>query len=306
MMDDDARLDLEERLHALLCDEPDSDERRALLALVSRDDEARGLLREMIQTQTQARAACGHDEAVTVLRASMASILSSVPAAGSLPAADRIAGHGVETSRRRRRAWWVLRAAAAVVVLASVFVAVAAVWTGRRIEEKLARMEQTLSMPQVSAAEMASYRQIWQHVGEGPARSRPWVLLGEGVGQFGYVPTADGTSAGAELLLLRCRMVTATGRILETFNVLVPSGGRTRLSLPDVGRLKGRPIHCEVAAANACATVAVMVGTEPASTAGVKGRVMTGEGPVELGQFRMEGDRVHVVFQAVGLGRAIG
>jgi len=306
MMDDDARLNLEERLHALLCDEPDSDERRALLALVSRDDEARQLLGEMIQTQTQARAACGYDEADDALRASMASILSSVPAAGSLPATERIAGRGVGTSRRRRRAWWVLRAAAAVVVLASVFVAVTAVRTGRRIEEKLAQMEQALSMPQVSAAEVDSYRQIWQHVGEGPARSRPWVLLGEGAGRFGYVPTAGDTRAGAEMLLLRCRMVTATGHILETFNVLVPTGGRTRLSLPDVGRLKGHPIHCEVATAGACATVAVMVGTEPATTAGVKGRVMTGEEPVELGQFRMDGDRVHVVFQAVGLGGSIG
>lgn len=306
MMDDDARLDLEERLHALLCDEPDSDERRALLALVSADDEARGLLREMIQTQTQARAACGHDEAAGVLRASMGSILSSVRAGGPLPAAGQVAGRGGSVSRRRRRARWVLRVAAGIVVLASVSVAVTAVRTGRRIEEKLAQMQQALSMPQVSAAEVDSYRQIWQHVGEGPARSRPWVLLGEGVGRFGYVPTAGDTGAGAELLLLRCRMVTATGHILETFNVLVPAGGRTRLSLPDAGRLKGHPIHCEVAARDTGATVAVMVGTEPTAVAGVKGRVMTDEGPVELGQFRMDGDRVHVVFQAVGLGGSIG
>jgi len=306
-MDADARLDLEERLHALLCDEPGPDERLALLALVSRDEGARRLLREMLQVQEQARAACGYDEAADVLRRSMESVLLSVArAAESAAAPDRLAAPSPRVPGRRTRARWALRAAAAIVVLASVFVAVMAMRAAQRIEQKLAVMERALSMPRLSAAEVASYREIWQHVVEGPAQSRPWVLLGEGVGRFGYLPPADAAGSGAGLLLLRCQMVTAEGRVLETFNVLVPPGGRTRLSLPEAGRLRGLPVHCEVAAQTRGATLGVMVGTEPADSVGVKGRVRVGQGPVDLGQFRMDGDKVHVIFQAVPLAGSLG
>ena len=310
-MDEPTRLDLEQRFHAFLCEATDSQETFEVLSLIARDEESRRLFSEMLEVQHAARAAVGLSAAGAEMHASMNTVLASLPTQAPAAPADLHPLPAVGGHRGRLPIRWMLRVAAVLVVAASAYVAVTAYRTSQRIEQQLAQMNQTLTMPQVSAGEVASYREIWRHVAEGEADARPWVLMSEGTGRFGYLPTVSGAPSPNGLLLLRCRMVSPEGRLLETFNVIVPAGGRTRLSLPEAGRLDHLPVLCEVTSDGEVATLGVEVGTSPtqaASTgrmAGVRGSVTVGEGPVDLGQFRVSEDKVHVLFQAVPLGKLV-
>jgi hypothetical protein len=304
-MDEPTRLDLEQRFHAFLCEATDSKETFEVLSLIAHDEDARRLFGEMLEVQHAARAAVGLNAAGAVMHSSMKTVLASLPTQAPAASVGLRPLPAVGSHRGRLPIRWMLRAAAVLVVAASAYVAVTAYRTSQRIEQQLAQMSQALTMPQVSAGEVASYREIWRHVAEGEADVRPWVLMREGVGQFGYLPSASGPPSRGGLLLLRCRMVSAEGRLLETFNVIVPAGGRTQLSLPEAGRLDHLPVLCEVASDGQVATLGVEVGTSPTETAGVRGSVTVGEGPVDLGQFRLSEDKVHVLFQAVPLGKLV-
>jgi hypothetical protein len=304
-MDEPTRLDLEQRFHTFLCEATDSKETFEVLSLVARDEESRRLFGEMLEVQRAARAAVGLSAAGAVMHSSMKTVLESLPAGGPAPTVIHPAALAAGGRRGRLPVRWMLRAAAVLVVAASAYVAVTAYRTSQRIEDQLVAMGQALTMPQVSAGEVASYRNIWRHVAEGEADARPWILMSEGTGRFGYLPAASGAPSQNGLLLLRCRMVSPEGRLLETFNVIVPAGGRTRLSLPEAGRLNHLPVLCEVASDGQVATLGVEVGTSPTETAGVRGSVTVGEGPVDLGQFRLDEDKVHVLFQAVPLGKLV-
>lgn len=295
-MDDQERLALEHRIHSLLCGDLDPHARADVLGRVARDDEARHLLGEMLDMQQQARAACGLAVDAGAIQASVACVLAAGIPAERVPAGGKPRSYGP----------WVWRAAAAAAVAISVYVAVTASMTARRVEVQLAHVRRTLTMPRVTDSEVASYRTIWQHLGEGPGRSEPWVLLGEGTGQFGYVPAETDAKRPHGPLLVRCCLVTADGQVLETFNVLVPAGMHGRLVLPDAGRINDSPVHCEVATGGHATTLGILVGRDPGESVGVRGRVTVGGGPVELGQFRIDGATVHVILQAVPMAALLG
>lgn len=319
-------LALEEQLHALACEAAGDPERLWLLDRLSRGGEAGRLWRETIEMQSLARAACGLGAAEAAMEAARRALLETGCTPGATTSPFAAAGNRAEgrlqtapprppavsgaapggRSSRNRLMRWGLRAAALLLVVASAFVATTAYLASRRVEEQFARLGQALTMPQASRAELASYSEIWRQVDQGAAGSAPWVVLADGVGQFGYLPVAEAGAAPPRLLLLRCRLVTGDGRPLESFNVIVPVTGKTRLSLPDVGRLHGRPVRCEVAQADQATTFAVMVGGDAGDAVGLQGRASVGGGPVDLGQFSMNGGRVHVVLQAVPLGGPVG
>jgi hypothetical protein len=194
-MEREPRLELERRIHALLCDDLGADEKREVLLQIARDGEARDLLEEMLALERTVRAACGYDAAQRALAASMASVLSSLER-------QQPAAHG----RRRRALTWLARAAA-VLVIASVTAAVTSYWADRVMQQRLTGLQKSVGMAQVSAAEIRSYRKVWQEVVDGRAGGVPWLLMSEGTGQFGYLPVTSDKGAGGRLVLMRCRLI---------------------------------------------------------------------------------------------------
>jgi len=236
-MEREPQLELERRIHALLCGDLNADEKREVLWQVARDEEARQLLGEMLALEQSARAAYGNEAARGALDASMASVLSSLER--QQPAAQ---------GRRRRVLTWLARAAA-VLVIASVTAAVTTYWADRVMQQRLAGLQGGVGMAQVSPSEIRSYRKVWQEVVDGRAGGVPWLLMSEGTGEFGYLPGASESAAGGRLVLMRCRLVGSKGDLLETLNIILPADRGTRLALPKAGRLDGLPIDYEVTAA---------------------------------------------------------
>ena len=60
-MQDRSRVELEERIHSLLCGDLSEKDRREILLMISRDEQARETLREMLDVQRLSRAAFGYD-----------------------------------------------------------------------------------------------------------------------------------------------------------------------------------------------------------------------------------------------------
>ena len=298
-METDERLDLERRLHALVCGDTDERERAALLARLAHDETARDVLAEMLRVQRGARAALGYERAEAALAGSMAEVVAEV----SRPSAPAAPGR-----RNRGRPWavWGLAAAAVVTLAAGAWMAATAVRTQQRIEQRLARLEQAVTLPSLTEEELASFRTLWRHVAGTLPQEAPWILLAGGGGRFGYVPATAGGEAEASPLLVRCRLVGCDGEVHGTFNVLVPAAIRSPLVLDGVASLHHRPVACEIATRGGEAVVRVTVGGEEAGAAGVQGRVAAGQGPVEVGQFRINGCRVQVVCQALPLGGVLG
>ena len=293
-MEREPQLELERRIHALLCGDLNADEKREVLLQVARDEGARQLLGEMLALEQSARTAYGYETAQGALDASLASVLSSLER--QQPAAQ---------GRRRRVLMWLARAAA-VLVIAAVTAAVTTYWADRAMQQRVAGLREGVGMAQVSPAEIRSYRKVWQEVVDGRAGGVPWLLMSEGTGEFGYLPGASESAAGGRLVLMRCRLVGSGGDVLETLNIILPADRATRLSLPDAGRLDGLPIHYEASAAGGWAAVALTVGETAVESVGVRGRVAIGGVPVEMGQFHLDGRRVHVWLQVVPFAETLG
>jgi hypothetical protein len=261
----------------------------------------------MLRVQRGVRAALGYERAETALSRSMAEVVAEVsrPSAPAAPGGNERTASG---RQNRSRPWAVrgLAAAAVVMLAAGAWMAATAVRTQQRIEQRLARLEQAVTLPSLTEDELASFRTLWRQVAGTPPQEAPWILLAGGGGRFGYVPATAGGEAEASPLLVRCRLVGCDGEVHGTFNVLVPAGIRSPLVLDGVASLHHRPVACEIATRGGEAVVRVTVGGEEAGAAGVQGRVAAGQGPVEVGQFRINGCRVQVVCQALPLGGVLG
>jgi hypothetical protein len=143
-------------------------------------------------------------------------------------------------------------------------------------------------------------------VAEGATDGLPWVSFSGGEGEFGYLPAGPKGDGQERLVLVRCLLATVDGRVVKTINLLLPSRRSMQLSLPDIDRLAGRPVGCDVAIDQMHAAIGLRVGDESAGTAGVTGTVPIGKQPVEIGQLRINGQGLRVVVQVVGLNGAVG
>jgi len=292
-----------QQLQALLSGGLPADEVRALLARLADDPRARELARDVLAIERQGRAAYGYDLADARMKDSLAVLLASLKESGSLaesrmPAAPRAVAGFRPASRLRRLA---PLAAAAAVVVVSLYVGASAYLENQNTQTRLSQLREAAALPQLTEAERASYGRIWSEIAEAASGSKPWILLSDSGGEFGYLPAVGG-DADQGLLLVRCIVLTPDGKRVDAVNLLVPARRDVRLSLPAVGQLAGQPIGCDIATHESWAAVGLTVGRDPAEAMGVRGRVGLEGRAAEIGQFRLNGKLMRVVVQAVPLG----
>ena len=286
---EEAQLSLEEQIQSLLCAELCEADRSSLLMRIARDDDARALLAEMLEVQQQARSAFGYDDSTEAMQASLGAVIGSLPSVGRGRAARRL---GVA---------WLVAAAALALVAVSAYLAISTERRNRQLQARLDDIHKAVGMSKITAGELSQYRRIWESVAGPAGQARPWILLRDGRGEFGYMPATPDVAGGGRLVLLRCKVVGANGRGMEEVNLLLPARRGARLSLPEAGRLAGAPLRCDVVAGKEWTAVGLAVEDE-GGAAGVSGRARAGGGPVEIGrfQFRGEGHRVFVQLVPVG------
>ena len=296
-MNDSNALEMEERIHQLVCGRLPPPQRREVLAALVNDPQARACLAEMLELRAEALAAFGYDRAEAAADAAFAR--SAASGAFREVRKDQT-GAVIRRARFRRGMWaWGFRAAAAAGIAVALYLALAARHDTQQVKEQL------VSLPVIQPAEIQSYRQVWSQLAGGPASGSPWVRLADGGGEFGYL-SRQASASGNRLMLLRCVIVDADGRTLEKLNLLLPAQQAVRLNLPDAGRLAGGAVAYDVAVEDRWATVGVTVGDGPADRAGVRGRVRLGERAAEIGQFRMDGRNMRVLLQVTALGNDVG
>jgi hypothetical protein len=160
-------------------------------------------------------------------------------------------------------------------------------------------------IPQLSEAEWRGLSRLWKEVAEGTGNSQPWVLMANNEGQFGYLSAPPQVGA-PRLLLVRCLLTTGDPAGAETLCLLVPARADLHLSLPQVGRLGGQSISCDVTTADNWTTVGLTLGTDSSKAIGIRGRVGTGGKPVEIGELHTSGGLLRVMVQDVTVGEKIG
>jgi len=299
-MTDHQELDQERSIHALLCGRLGQAERVSLLKSLAQDEQLRDLLAEIIQTQELARAAYGYpadDPSVPAgLTASIAAPAASTrPSSTSKPSNRRLLALGPW-----RRALW--RVAAIVVIAASVFVAIDVHRSNVLLRNKLAGGGggEPITTGQLLPADMQRLRDIWSHVVDRRETARPWILMSNGSGEFGYVSGLD-KSGPSQPIVLRLTLVSADGKVVETSNLLLPNQAIGRLALADAGRLWGLPLGLVVDSSNRRTRVALTVSRGDDDGAGISGRVRVGDVAEEIGWLRVAGKDVRVIVQALAL-----
>lgn len=287
-----AQHDLEQRMHALICGRLEGGERAELLAMIASDAGARQVLDEMLTLQRLAREACGHDEAARRVMETSLKQLQTRLQAPAAPPRWRI----WKARRVARSLSWALRAAAVFIVAASVYVA----WDShQRLTRQLSRLEQAVQMPRLGSEELAMFRNVWQQVRQGDDQA-PWVLLDEGGGRFGYLPQRPGLKS--TLALVRCHIIDSQTQTVRKIQLVMPLTSESRLALSEAGEFNGKTISLDVVGAGDSTVVGLRVGGAGEGATGVSGRVTLDSGPVEVGQFRLNGQTLHVVVQALALG----
>jgi hypothetical protein len=298
---------IEQRLANLIGGHLAPGEAQEVLSLIARDDQVRRRLDEMLSFQAAVRQAYGYDRAESPIRKSLPTLLAAlrsqeIPAAVAAAVPRRLAAH-----RPARRVLRVLAYAAALAMAAvSIFMAVSARNETRATREQLARLFETTAVPKVSDAERQQFRRLWTEVADGADGPQPWVVLSDGGGQFGYLPAAAGRAPDERLVLIRCFVVSAQAERVETVSLLLPARRGQRLAIPDVGRLLGRSLACEVTMDNDQAAVSLTVGQGTGPAAAVRGNVGFGQRGGEIGQFSVGGEPLRVFAQAIPLGATAG
>jgi len=305
-MTDQEQLDTECSIHALLCGRCDDAERFALLKRIARDENLRGLLGEMIQTQELARAAYGYPGADQSLQLSLPAALADLSAGQEHREAAKPAPRRRLGLSAWRRTFW--PAAVGAVIAASVFLAIDVHRTNVLLREQFLaegnRVEPILA-GQIQPAEMQRLRDIWAEVADGGEASRTWIFMGGQSGEFGYVSGAKPTGTDRPIVV-RLILLSADGKVMEKSNLLLPRQAIGRLSLADAGRLWGMQLGLEVDSSDSRTRVALTVGQGGGGdSVGVSGKVRVGNGAEEIGWLRVAGKDLRVIIQAIPLSAGV-
>jgi len=293
-MNEKWQIELEEHIQDLLAGSLSQSETPELLDHVAHDDEARQVLADVLAMQRSARASAGCDVGEDVIEGCLKKTLRAVKAVAVIDD-----GRHRKPSRPHSRLMgsvgWLVGMAASVAMVVSIYVATLARQDSRLLRQQLAGAVESrqLEIAAPSAEEIGRMRQVWQQVSEGSGETRPWVLLSDGGGEFGYVPAAMGTSADG-MVLLRCVVVSSDGREQTQMNMLLPVRQPVNLTVPQACSLSGQPVTLTISAADDSAGVDINVGNGPA---GVAGRVQVGKA-AEIGQFDLNGKTMRVFLQA--------
>lgn len=298
------RIDFECEVQDLLAGQAGGQRAAGLLWQVVRDNGARQTLSEMLEAQQQARRSLGLDIGEEHMQASLAGVIEALrqgPGSGG-PAA----GRRREGGRRLLRAFfWPVGIAAALALAGLLHLTWSARSEIRVLHERMSTMTAAVKAPELKADDLTALRAVWRQVADETGQTRPWVMLSNGTGEFGYVPADRVGSNGGGMVLLHCVIVTDDRRTTQ-INLLVPARASVQLAVPESGRLAGRPIEMAVRASGGHADVNLTIGEAGGSQVGLRGRAQTDGRPTELGQFRLEGVKATVFLQAQELGHDVG
>jgi hypothetical protein len=304
-MNEQERIQLERNIQDLQSGEFGPEATSELLGRIASDSEARQVLGEMIELQNLSRRSFGIEVDDEVMRHGLSGTLNALRKADVSPVSDKF------RSRRTVRAMvrsiaWPARVAAAVLIGVCIYVAMVARNDSELMRRQLAIMDERISMPAVTAAEVADLRQVWSEVSSGSDSSRPWVFMSNGGGRFGYVPVRSVGGDRPELILLRCVIVGADGERTKQMNLLLPAGKVLALDVMDAGSLVGSPVRISVSASKDWAGMDLEVGTQGKGIVGLKARARLGAEAAEVGQFRLNGREMKVFLHATRINRTIG
>jgi hypothetical protein len=304
-MNEQEKIHLENSIQDLQASELGPEATSELLGRIARDSEARQVLGEMIELQNLSR--CSFDLEVDdeVMRHGLSGTLNALRKTDVSQVSDKF------RSRRTVRAMvrsiaWPARVAAAVLIGVCIYVAMAARNDSELMRRQLTIMDERISMPAVTAAEVADLRQVWSEVSSGSDSSRPWVFMSNGGGRFGYVPVRSVGGDRPELILLRCVIVGPDGERTKQMNLLLPAGKMLALDVMDAGSLVGSPVRISVSASKDWAGMDLEVGTQGKGIVGLKARARLGAEAAEVGQFRLNGREMKVFLHATRINRTIG
>lgn len=301
----------------------DAGERARLLSRIASDDRAREVLREAVELQHAARTVYGYDMADAAITDSLRRVVTESPPNGAA-VGDAHRGNWKERSPfgAFRGVPALMRIAAAVAIAASLYVAVAArqdsgklreelgalrdiAFTARqdsgKLREVLAALRRPMTAPGLTEDEVANFGKVWNEVLDRDRPTRPWILLSDGVGQFGYIPAVEGAAAPNNLVLVRCILFNEDGESVSKVNLLLPGRRDIRLSLPEVALTDDLPVHYDVWVTGQQVGIGLLVGDRTTGAGGVRGWTNIGESPTEIGQFILEGKKLRVVLQALPL-----
>ncbi len=192
-----------------------------------------------------------------------------------------------------------MRVAAVLAIVASLYVAVTTRLENLKLQRDFAAHEQLpLTIPVLTAKEAANFLTVWNEVLDRDRPTRPWVLLGDASGRFGYIQTDGGAGAGTRPVVVQCILFDDAGTPVSKLNLMLPGRREIQLSLPEVALAGDFPVNYDVWVADGKAGIGLTIGDKAANAGGLQGWTNIGEGSTEIGQFMLDGKRLRVVLQA--------
>ncbi len=295
---DKRQLDLEKRIHSLICGDLDEQRRQETLSLIAHDKHAQGILSEMIDVQRSSRAAFGFDHVDEAIARSMPHLDS-----------DTLDKQGQQRLREKKqqtpkgqhflhltKAGWLWRIAAMFVIAASAYIALSNYISSQNLDEQLAEIRQSIAKPTISlsADDVSRLRTVWSEVSGSGNAGDTWILLNNGSGEFGSIDTPADTMSRGKVLLVQYRIVDESGSYVYTADLLMPDRKTLKIDLPDAGKIVGRPASLTFAAAKNKATIGFAVDGIESLPVGVLGQTLIGDKSEEVGSFSLNGNSMRV------------
>ncbi len=295
-MNDKSQLELEQKIHSLICGDMDEKQRQEALELLAHDTQARKVLTDMLDVQKASRAAFGYDHVDEAIARSMPSLNVMT---GEAKSADQT----VQTDTGKKKSvfhrfggvTWVWRIAAMFVVGVFAYLAITAHRSNQNLQTQLDEIRQSITAPAMTltADDINRYRTVWSQVSEDDDNT--WVLLTNGDGEFGSIAkNSQQTNVLGKVLLVQYRILDQAGNCIYTADLLIPDRKLMEISLPDAGSIAGLPASLTIAATGDHTTIGLSVGNQDTLSAGVVGRMFKGGATKEIGSFNLDGEHLRV------------
>ena len=280
-MNDKNDINLETKLHSLLCGDLNDAQRVEILEVLVGNTTARQLLAEMLNCQQLAREAFGYD----VDQSDMPQLIGRLQTMLSNDTQTNSTNREPQRSSRPRRHYrlsWLLRIAAMIVIGTSLFVGVASYLNSRLLQEKLSGLDGKIVLAGITPSELASYQKIWQEIVVPGEKIKPLIVLHNGSGKLEYPAVTSSEVDGGRMIVLRCSVVSSDGRLIERINLLVPSNLGSDYAVSDVGHIAGQPVRVNVSASESWADIGLEVGDHSDGLVGLRGRTQINGQVVEV------------------------